>query len=63
MTLQKMSKQESQYAESLVPQFNSSSNKALDTSDTVYIDTLYSYSIIMNLSERKIPQELAPLKE
>lgn len=63
MTLQKMSKQESQYVESLVPQFNSSSNKALGTSNAVYIDTLYGHSIIMNLSERKIPQELVPLKE
>jgi len=61
--LQKMLKQESQYVESLVPWSNSLSNKALGTSDTVYIDTLYNHGIIMNLSERKIPQELAPLKE
>jgi len=61
--LQKMSKQESQYAESLVPRSNSSSNKAPGTSDAAYIDTLYGHGIVMDLSGRKIPQELTPLKE
>lgn len=61
--LQKMSQQESQYAESLVPRSNSSSNKAPGTSDAAYIDTLYSHGIVMDLSGRKIPKELTPLKE
>ena len=58
-----MSQQESQYAESLVPRSNSSSNKAPGTSDAAYIDTLYSHGIVMDLSGRKIPEELKPLKE
>jgi len=58
-----MSQQESQYVENLVPRFNSSSNKALDTLDATYIDTLYDHDIVMNLLERKIPKELTPLKE
>lgn len=61
--LQRMSQQESQYAESLVPRSNSSSNKAPGTSDAAYIDTLYSHGIVMDLSGRKIPKELTPLKE
>ena len=63
ITLQKMSQQGSQYAESLVPRSNTSSNKAPGTSDVAYIDTLYGHSIIIDLSGRKIPEELAPLKE
>ncbi len=61
--LQKMSQQESQYAESVLPRSNSSSNKAPGTSDPAYIDTLYSHGIVMDLSGRKIPPELKPLKE
>ena len=61
--LQKMSQKESQYTESLVPRSNSSSNKAPGTSDAAYIDTLYGHGIVMDLSGRKIPQELVPLKE
>lgn len=61
--LQNMSQQESQYAESLVPRSNSSSNKAPGTSDAAYIDTLYGHGIVMDLSGRKIPEELTPLKE
>ncbi len=62
-TLQKMSQQESQFAENLVPWSNSSSNKAPDTLDATYIDTLYDHDIVMDLSRRKIPKELTPLKE
>ncbi len=62
-TLQKMSQQESQYAESLVSRFNFSSNKAFDISDAAYINTLYDHDIVMNLSERKISEELTSLKE
>ena len=62
-TLQIMSQQESQYAENLVPRSNSSSNKAPGTSDATYIDTLYGHGIVMDLSGRKIPEELTPLKE
>ncbi|KAL8831575.1 MAG: hypothetical protein Q9191_000784 [Dirinaria sp. TL-2023a] len=58
-----MSQQESQYAENLVSWFNSSSNKAPGTSDATYTDTLCGHGIVMNLSERKIPEELTPLKE
>lgn len=61
--LQKMSQQESQYTESLVPRSISSSNKAPGTSDSAYIDTLYGHGIVMDLSGRKIPEELTPLKE
>lgn len=61
--LQKMSQQESQYAESVVPRSNASSSKTPGTSDPAYIDTLYGHGIIMDLSGRKIPEELAPLKE
>ena len=63
IALQRMSQQESQYAESFVPRSNSSSNKAPGTSDAAYIDTLYGHGIIMDLSGRKIPVELTPLKE
>ena len=59
----KMSQQELQYAESLVPGSSSSSNKAPGILDAAYIDTLYGHSIIMDLSGRKIPKELMPLKE
>jgi len=62
-TLQKMSQQESQFAENPVPRSNSSSNKAPGTSDATYIDTLYGHGIVMDLSGRKIPEELMPLKE
>jgi len=62
-TLQKMSQQESQFVENLVPWSNSSSNKAPDTLDATYIDTLYDHDIVMNLLGRKIPKELTPLKE
>jgi len=62
-TLQKMSQQESQYVENLVPRFNFLSNKALDTLDATYIDTLYDHDIVMNLLGRKISKELTPLKE
>jgi hypothetical protein len=58
-----MSQQESQYAESLVSRFNFSSNKAFDISDAAYINTLYDHDIVMNLSERKISEELTSLKE
>ena len=61
--LQNMSEQESQYAKSLVPRSNSSSNKAPGPSDAAYIDTLYGHGLVMDLSGRKIPEELAPLKE
>jgi len=61
--LQEMSQQESQCAESFVPRSHSSSNKAPGTSDAAYIDTLYGHGIVMDLSGRKIPQELTPLKE
>jgi len=62
-TLQKMSQQESQYVENLVPRSNSLSNKALDTLDATYIDTLYDHDIVMNLLGRKISKELTSLKE
>ena len=62
IALQKMSQRESQYAESSAPRSNSS-NKAPGTSDAAYIDTLYGHGIIMDLSGRKIPEELVPLKE
>ena len=62
-TLQKMSQQESQYAENFVSRFNFSSNKAFSISDATYIDTLYDHDIVMNLSERKISEELTSLKE
>jgi hypothetical protein len=58
-----MSQQESQFVENLVPWSNSSSNKAPDTLDATYIDTLYDHDIVMNLLGRKIPKELTPLKE
>ena len=58
-----MSQQESQYVKSLISRFNFSSNKALDTSDAAYIDTLYSHGIVMDLLGRKIFKELTPLKE
>ena len=61
--LQNMSQQESQHAKSLVPRSNSSSNKAPDPSDPAYIDTLYNHGIVMDLSGRRIPEELTPLKE
>lgn len=62
-TLQNMSERQSQYAQSLVPKSNSSSNKAPGASDAAYIDTLYGHGIVMDLSGRKIPKELTPLKE
>jgi len=58
-----MSQQESQFVENLVSRFNFSSNKASDISDATYIDTLYSHSIVINLSERKISEKLTSLKE
>ena len=61
--LQNMSQQESRYAESLGPRSNSSSHKAPGTSDAAYIDTLYGHGIVMDLSGRKVPEELTPLKE
>ncbi|KAL9626382.1 MAG: hypothetical protein Q9164_007887, partial [Protoblastenia rupestris] len=61
--LQNMSQQASQCAENLIPRSNSSSNKAPGTSDAAYIDTLYGHGIVMDLSGRKIPAELTPLKE
>ena len=63
ITLQKMSQQGSQHAKSRVPRSNTSSNKAPGTSDVAYIDTLYGHGITIDLSGRKIPEELAPLKE
>ena len=33
------------------------------TSDAAYVDTLYGHGIVIDLSGRKIPQELTPLKE
>ncbi len=54
--LHKMSQQESQYVESLVPRSNS--NKAPNTLDVAYIDTLYNHDIVMDLLGRKIPKEL-----
>lgn len=61
--LQKMSHGQLQRPESQVPRSNSSSNKAPGTSDAMYIDTLYGHGIVMDLSGRKIPKELAQLKE
>ncbi|KAI4156832.1 MAG: hypothetical protein L6R39_000998 [Caloplaca ligustica] len=61
-SLQTMSQAQSQCAESTVPRFNPSS-KGPCTSDAAYVDTLYSHGINMDLSGRKLPRELAPLKE
>lgn len=58
-----MSQQESQYVENLVSRFNFSSNKALDILDATYIDTLYDYDIVMDLSRRKILEKFTSLKE
>jgi len=58
-----MSQQESQFAKNLVPRFNSSNNKAPNTLDATYIDTLYDHDIVMDLLGRKIPKEFTPLKE
>ncbi|KAI4184884.1 MAG: hypothetical protein LQ346_006030 [Caloplaca aetnensis] len=54
---------ESQSTESLVPKSTSSSNKAPGPSDAAYVDTLYGHGIVMDLSGRRIPQELVSLKE
>ena len=60
---QKMSQQKAQYAKSLVPQSNFSSNKTPGISNVAYIDTLYSHDIVMNFSGRRIPKKLTSLKE
>lgn len=62
-SLQDMSRQESQCVESRAPRSYASSNKAPGTSDAAYIDTLYGHGIVMDLSGRKLPEELKPLKE
>ncbi|KAI4212577.1 MAG: hypothetical protein LQ349_009345, partial [Xanthoria aureola] len=61
--LQTMPQPESQSSESLVPKSTSSSNKAPGPSDAAYVDTLYGHGIVMDLSGRRIPQELVSLKE
>ena len=61
--LQKMSQRQSQNAQSLGSRSTSSSKKAPGTSDAAYIDTLYCHGIVMDLSGRKVPKELTPLKE
>lgn len=61
--LQTMPQPESQSAESLIPNSTSSSNKAPGPSNAAYVDTLYGHGIVMDLSGRKIPQELVSLKE
>ncbi|KAL9013569.1 MAG: hypothetical protein Q9173_001747 [Seirophora scorigena] len=61
--LHTMPQPESQSAESLIPKSTSSSNKAPGPSDAAYVDTLYGHGIVMDLSGRKIPQELVSLKE
>ena len=58
-----MPQPESQSAESLIPKSTSSSNKAPGPSDAAYVDTLYGHGIVVDLSGRKIPQELVSLKE
>ena len=63
IVLQEMSQQRPQYADSLAPRSNTSSNKAPGTSDAAYIDTLYGHGIIMDVSGTKIPEELEPLKK
>jgi len=58
-----MLQQELQLIKNLVSRSNFSSNKTLDILDTTYIDTLYSYDIVINLLERKISKEFTSLKE
>lgn len=60
--LRNMALPESVFAKSVASQSIISTNKAPGTSDNIYLDTLYSHGIILDLSGRKIPEELLPLK-
>ena len=61
--LQKMSHQNSQYANNLASRTTSADTRAPGPSDAAYIDTLYGHGIVMDLSGRKIPEELTTLKD